>query len=90
MSVKQKLPEVFIIGGAAGPYVKNLNSAVMMASKMSMSIPSTSSNRSAAPHEPSPADVNQHDPSGITLVATSVIAASHHDTRYHCPGQLKV
>uniref|UniRef100_A0A1Q3F208 E3 ubiquitin-protein ligase n=1 Tax=Culex tarsalis TaxID=7177 RepID=A0A1Q3F208_CULTA len=42
-SSKTGTQAIAIVGGAAGPHVKNLNSAMMMASKMSMSMPSTSS-----------------------------------------------
>lgn len=42
-SSKTGTQAIAIVGGTAGPHVKNLNSAMMMASKMSMSMPSTSS-----------------------------------------------
>lgn len=79
-SSKSGTQAIAIVGGA-GPHVKNLNSAMMMASKISMSMPSTSSNLL---HSPTSAANLPGTSSSFTAINLNTSAkALHHNHHHH-------
>lgn len=70
---------IAIVGGA-GPHVKNLNSAMMMASKMSMSMPSTSS---TLLHSPTSANLPGTSGSFTAINLNASTKALHHNHHHH-------
>ncbi|XP_062558407.1 E3 ubiquitin-protein ligase TRIP12 [Armigeres subalbatus] len=79
-SSKSGTQAIAIVGGA-GPHVKNLNSAMMMASKISMSMPSTSS---TLLHSPTSAANLPGTSSSFTAInLNTTTKALHHNHHHH-------
>ncbi|XP_062699654.1 E3 ubiquitin-protein ligase TRIP12 [Aedes albopictus] len=79
-SSKSGTQAIAIVGGA-GPHVKNLNSAMMMASKISMSMPSTSSNLLHSPT--SAANLPGTSSSFTAINLNTSTKALHHNHHHH-------
>ncbi|XP_055645246.1 E3 ubiquitin-protein ligase TRIP12 [Toxorhynchites rutilus septentrionalis] len=78
-SSKSGTQAIAIVGGS-GPHVKNLNSAMMMASKMSMSMPSTSS---TLLHSPTNANIPGTSGSFTAINLNASTKALHHNHHPH-------
>lgn len=78
-SSKSGSQAIAIVGGA-GPHVKNLNSAMMMASKISMSMPSTSS---TLLHSPTSAANLPGTSSSFTAINLNTSAKGLHHNHHH-------
>ncbi|XP_052567078.1 E3 ubiquitin-protein ligase TRIP12 [Culex pipiens pallens] len=83
-SSKTGTQAIAIVGGAAaGPHVKNLNSAMMMASKMSMSMPSTSSTLLHSPTNVMPGTSASSSGSFTAINLNASTKAALHHTNHH-------
>ncbi|XP_058455043.1 E3 ubiquitin-protein ligase TRIP12 [Malaya genurostris] len=78
-SSKTNSQAIAIVGGA-GSHVKNLNSAMMMASKMSMSMPSTSS---TLLHSPTASNLPGTSGSFTAINLNASSKALHHNHHHH-------
>ncbi|XP_055587415.1 E3 ubiquitin-protein ligase TRIP12 [Uranotaenia lowii] len=78
-SSKTTSQAIAIVGGG-GPHVKNLNSAMMMASKMSMSMPSTST---TLLHSPTTANMPGTSSSFTAINLNASAKALHHNHHHH-------
>ncbi|XP_055539751.1 E3 ubiquitin-protein ligase TRIP12 [Wyeomyia smithii] len=78
-SSKTSSQAIAIVGGA-GPHVKNLNSAMMVASKISMSMPSTSS---TLLHSPTNANLPGTSGSFTAINLNASNKALHHNHHHH-------
>ncbi|XP_058825436.1 E3 ubiquitin-protein ligase TRIP12 [Topomyia yanbarensis] len=83
-SSKTSSQAIAIVGGA-GSHVKNLNSAMMMASKMSMSMPSTSS---TLLHSPTTANLPGTSGSFTAINLNASTKALHHNHHHHQQQQM--